>query len=177
MARIEGREHWKPPSIERLAALAPRIHAVRAPRSFRAYRPYHDLETAEPPPWSSQPKLWERAYAVAEAATVDRASATFIHRDHHAGNVMWSYGRVSGVIDWVEACIGPPAVDFARARINLAAQLGIAAARKYAKCDGIEVDPVWDVVDACDCDRGVLPGDHATVGLEAFVQDALSELG
>ena len=114
------------------------------------------------------------------AAAVDRATATFIQRDHHAGNVLWSYGRVSGVVDWVEACVGPPAVDFARARLNLAAQMGVPAARRYAKCPGIEVDPVWDIVDACDCGRGTngsLPGANPHPGLEAFVADALSELG
>ena len=177
MARIEGKEHWKPPSIERFAAVAPRIHSVRAPRSFRPYRPYYDAATLTPPDWSSQPKLWEKAFEVAARATVDPSAVTFIHRDHHSGNVLWSYGRVSGVVDWVEACLGPPAVDFARARINLAAQSGIAAARRYAKCAGIAVDPLWDLVDACDSNGGRLPGDHAKPGLEAFVADALSELG
>ena len=180
MTRLPGREQWKPPSIERFAAVAPAVHAVRAPKGFRRYRSYYDFTTIEPPPWSSQPKLWERAFAVAAQARPGAGPQCFIHRDHHAGNVLWSYGRVSGVIDFVEACIGPPAIDFARARLNLAAQVGISAARRYARYPGVAVDPVWDIVDACDCGRGtngVLPGDNPGPGLEAFVADALSELG
>ena len=180
MTRLPGHERWKPPSIEQFAAVAPAIHSVRPPRAFRKYRPYYDFTTIKPPDWSSQPNLWERAYAVAARAKVDPQHVSFIQRDHHAGNVLWSYGRVTGVVDWVEACVGPPAVDYARARINLAAQIGISAARRYAKCPGIEVDPLWDIVDACDCGRGtngVLPGANAEPGIEAFVADALSELG
>lgn len=177
MTRLPGRHQWKPPSIERLAALAPILHAVPVPSRFRRYRPYYDFTKLSPPQWATDTKLWERAIAVAAGADVESAETTFIHRDHHAGNVLWSYGRVSGVVDWVEACAGPPAVDSARVRINLAAQLGLAAARAYARCPDVVVDPVWDIVDACDCGSGRLPGAFADVGLEAFVADALSELG
>jgi aminoglycoside phosphotransferase (APT) family kinase protein len=177
MTHLGGREEWKPPSIERFAELAPLIHEIRAPRSFRRYARYYTGDALVVPAWSKQPKLWQRAFEIAESATVDDATACFIHRDHHAGNVLWSYGRVVGVIDWEPACLGPPAVDFAHVRLNLAAQMGIAAARKYAKQPGIEVDPVWDIVDACDIGTDTLPGVHARRGREAFVADALSELG
>jgi aminoglycoside phosphotransferase (APT) family kinase protein len=177
MSHLGGREEWKPPSIERFAAVAPLIHEVRAPRNFRRYRRYYTGDALVPPPWSKQPKLWERAFEVAEASKVDEATTCFIHRDHHAGNVLWSYGRVNGVIDWEPACIGPPAVDFAHVRLNLAAWMGIAAARRYAKRPGIEVDPVWDIVDACDIGGDPLPGPNSHRGREAFVADALSELG
>lgn len=180
MTRLPGREQWKPPSIERFAAVGPAIHGVQVPSTFRPYRSYYDFTTIEPPPWTTQPKLWERAFAVAAQARPEDARRCFIHRDHHAGNVLWAYGNVTGVVDWVEACLGPPAIDFARARLNLAAQMGVSAARRYAKCSGIAVDPVWDIVDACDCGRGTngpLPGANPGPGLEAFVADALSELG
>jgi aminoglycoside phosphotransferase (APT) family kinase protein len=177
MTRLDGHEQWKPPSIERFAAIAPIIHSVKAPKNFRRYESYFDFTTMKPPAWSAQPKLWDRAIAVAASARVDWNTTTFIHRDHHAGNVLWSRGRVSGVIDWEAAAIGPPAVDAARARMNLATQLGIAASRKYAKCNDIVVDPRWDIVDACDCGPGLLPGPYGVTSLEAFVADALSELG
>lgn len=177
MTRLPGREQWVPPSIERFAAVAPQIHALPAAPGFRSYRPYYDFSTMKPPDWSSQPKLWERAYAVAEGAKVDLAASCFIQRDHHAGNVLWSYGRVSGVVDWVEACLGPPAVDFAHARVNLVAQIGMSAVRRYARCPDVTIDPLWDVVDACDCGSDGLPGPNARAGLESFVAEALAELG
>jgi aminoglycoside phosphotransferase (APT) family kinase protein len=177
MSHLGGKEEWKPPSIERFAAVAPQIHQVRAPRSFRRYRRYYTGDALVVPSWSKQPKLWERAFEVAEASSVDEASACFIHRDHHAGNVLWSYGRVNGVIDWEPACIGPAAIDFAHVRANLAAWMGIAAARRYAKRPDIDVDPVWDIVDAVDFGEDELPGPNGRRGREAFVADALSELG
>jgi aminoglycoside phosphotransferase (APT) family kinase protein len=177
MSHLGGKEEWKPPSIERFAAVAPLIHQVGAPRKFRPYRRYYFGDALVVPSWSKQQKLWERAFAVAEAARVDESTACFIHRDHHAGNVLWSYGRVNGVIDWEPACLGPPAIDFAHVRLNLAAQMGIGAARRYAKCADIEVDPVWDIVDAVDMGTSELPGPNARRGREAFVADALSELG
>ena len=176
MTRLGGREEWCPPSIERLAAVAPLIHQVRAPRNFRRYYRYYTGEQLVPPVWSKQPKLWERAFEVAEAVNVDDAPSCFIHRDHHAGNVLWSYGRVNGVVDWEPACVGPPAVDFAHVRTNLAAWMGISAARRYAKCPDIEVDPVWDIVDTVDLGPD-FPGPNNRRGREAFVADALSELG
>jgi hypothetical protein len=177
MTRLDGHTDWAPPSIERIAAIAPPLHDVVPPRGFRRYKPYYDFVSMKPPEWCTQPKLWERALGVAAQARVDWSATCFIHRDHHAGNVLWSRGRVSGVVDWVEASVGPPAVDSARMRLNLAAQMGIAASRKYAQCPDVEVDPVWDIVDACDCGSGQLPGPFAVAGLEAFVADALSELG
>lgn len=177
MSDLGGKEEWKPPSIERLAAVAPLVHQVRPPRSFRRYHRYYSGDALVPPAWSNQPKLWDRAFEVAEAATLDEDTACFIHRDHHAGNVLWSYGRVNGVIDWEPACLGPPAIDFAHVRANLAAWMGIGAARRYAKCPDIEVDPVWDIVDAVDFGEDELPGPNAHRAREAFVADALSELG
>lgn len=177
MTHLGGNEEWKPPSIEQLAELAPVIHEVRAPRNFRRYQRYYTGDALVVPAWSKQPKLWERAFEVAESAPVEAASTHFIHRDHHQGNVLWSYGRIVGVVDWEPASIGPPAVDYAHMRVNLAAQLGIGAARRYAKCPGIEVDPVWDIVDAVDFGCDDLPGPNNHRGREAFVADALSELG
>ena len=177
MTHLGGKEEWKPPSIEALAAIAPVIHQVRAPRTFRRYRRYYTGDALVVPSWSTQPKLWERAFEVAESARVDEATACFIHRDHHAGNVLWSYGRIVGVVDWEPASIGPPAVDCAHVRLNLAAWMGIGAARRYAKCKDIHVDPVWDIVDAVDIGFDNLPGPHTRRGREAFVADALSELG
>ena len=177
MTHLGGKEEWKPPSIEKLAEIAPLIHEVRAPKSFRRYQRYYTGDAMVVPPWSKQPKLWERAFEVAESAPVERASTHFIQRDHHQGNVLWSYGRIVGVIDWEPASVGPPAVDYAHMRANLAAQMGIAAARRYAKRPGIEVDPVWDIVDAVDLGSDHLPGALHRSGREAFVADALSELG
>jgi aminoglycoside phosphotransferase (APT) family kinase protein len=179
MTRLPGREEWKPPSIEKLAAVSVALHEVRPPPRFRRYRRYAAGKALAPPEWSKQPRLWERAFVVADGAIVDPRTACFIHRDHHAGNVLWAYHRVSGVIDWVEACVGPPAVDAARCRMNLVARAGgLAAARAYARRDGVVVDPVWDVVDAVDVGgSGLQQHPYGRRAIETFLAAALAELG
>jgi len=173
MTRVPGAPAWVPPSIERLAEVAVALHAVTSPVGFRAYRRWN----VEPvvPAWSGQAELWERAFAVAASAEVlDAGRISFIHRDHHAGNVLWADGRVSGVVDFVEACVGPAAIDSAHVRLNLVHHMGIDAAAHYARCADIDVEPLWDVVDACDL---LVPPSPAGPWVEPFVAAALAELG
>jgi len=172
MSRLAGEPSWIPPSIERFAEVAVALHSVVAPDGFRRYRRYYG--DAAPPAWSSQPRLWERALAAAGDAVVDEATTCFIHRDHHAGNVLWLDDRVSGVVDFVEVCVGPPEVDSARARINLVRHVGLDAVARYARCHGIVVDPRWDIVDACDSIGG---SGTSYEWIEPFVASALAELG
>ncbi len=175
MTRLDGVHHWDPPRVEPLAEVALAIHAVGAPAGFRPYRRYV-RDPVDPPVWSSRPALWERAFEIAANAVVDDARSCFIHRDHHAGNVLWSHGRVSGVVDWVEACVGPPAVDAARMRWNLVVHAGADAAARYARQPGVVVDPVWDVVDAIDSLWAHGPATPHRDVLEAFVAASVSAL-
>jgi hypothetical protein len=55
--------------------------------------------------------------------------------------------------------------------------MGLDAARRYAGCADIAVDPLWDIVTGCDLGSSDLPGPVSREGREAFVADALSELG
>jgi len=170
MTRVAGVATWMPPSIERLAEVAVALHAVEPPAGFRAYRRWNVDPVV--PRWSAQPALWERAFAV--AASVQVGAVTFIHRDHHGGNVLWVDHAVSGVVDFVEACVGPAAVDAAHMRLNLVRHMGLDAAARYACCPGIVVDPRWDIVDACDL---LVPPSPAAPWVEPFLAAALAELG
>jgi aminoglycoside phosphotransferase (APT) family kinase protein len=93
MTRLPGRVDWWPSDLdrwlERLAGLLPRIHGTALPRG-----------DAVPPIAPYLP-------------------AVLLHRDFHPGNVLWRYGRVSGVVDWLGACAGPAAADVAHCRLNL----------------------------------------------------------
>jgi prepilin-type processing-associated H-X9-DG protein len=144
---------------------------VVAPAGLRRYRRYHTV--IGPPAWSSRAWLWEQAAEIADGANGDDAATGFIQRDHHAGNVLWVDGRVSGVVDFVEACAGPFAVDVAHVRINLVRHGGMETAERYARCDGITADPRWDLVDAIDMISDEVPAEW----IEPFVASALSELG
>jgi aminoglycoside phosphotransferase (APT) family kinase protein len=151
------------------------IHSVDAPEGFRLYRRYRGFR--EPPTWATDVPRWERALEIADGADPLAANRGFIHRDHHPGNVLWSRGRVTGVVDWIEACVGPLAVDAAHCRWNLLRVGRGDLATQYARCDGIVIDPLWDVVNSIDLIAdGMLPGPDA-VATEAFLFAALAELG
>ena len=105
-----------------LAAALPAIHAVgegAAGDVVPSYRPYTDATAIRVPDWALQPALWKRAAkVVAGAAPAHRR--TFIHRDYHPGNTLWTDGRVTAVLDWTSASFGPPGIDLAHMRANLA---------------------------------------------------------
>ena len=42
--------------------------------------------------------------------TVARRPATLLHDDYHPGNVLWSRGRLTSVVDWTGAGFGDPVV-------------------------------------------------------------------
>ena len=48
----------------------------------------------------------------------------FLHRDFHPGNLLWTDERITGVVDWVSACAGPPEEDIGHCRANLAIRHG-----------------------------------------------------
>jgi aminoglycoside phosphotransferase (APT) family kinase protein len=77
----------------------------------------------------------------------------FIHRDYHPGNVLWSRGRVTGIVDWGHASIGSPYADVGHCRVNLAYQVGQEAAHRflahYQDLTGRRgYHPYWDIVAA-----------------------------
>jgi len=51
--------------------------------------------------------VWERAVEISRGPAPD-LPAVLLHRDFHPGNVLWRYGRVSGVVDWLGACCPDP---------------------------------------------------------------------
>ena len=55
----------------------------------------------------------------------------FIHRDYHPGNALAQGARVVSVVDWVTAAWGPPGIDLARMRLNLARDLDADRAERF----------------------------------------------
>jgi aminoglycoside phosphotransferase (APT) family kinase protein len=64
--------------------------------------------------------MWAAMIALAEGPR-PRVRQRFIHRDYHPMNVRWSRGRLSGVVDWTNASVGPTGNDVAWCRQNLVA--------------------------------------------------------
>jgi len=99
-----------------------------------------------------------------------------VHRDFHPGNLLWDNDRVSGVVDWVASCVGPPEEDVAHCRVNLARQHGQPTADRFLDLwlhatGRTDYDPYWDLVDAVS-----MGGGAPNPELDAFVAAAAARL-
>ena len=127
------------------------VHAVKVGTFLWRYAPYNDVACLEPPTWSRHPELWERAIEIVNGPWPE-ARECFIHRDYHPVNVLWQDGRVSGIVDWPNACRGPAGMDVAWCRGNLAEMYGVTVAdrflRAYQSLAGLsfEYHPCWDLL-------------------------------
>ncbi|MGH7610176.1 MAG: phosphotransferase family protein [Candidatus Dormibacteria bacterium] len=153
MSWLPGRLVWHPRDLEawlqRLAEPLPAIHAGRVPRglALSSYAPYPPL-TFAPPAWARQPQVWRQAAELFQGEP-PALPAVLIHRDFHPGNVLWLRGRISGLVDWQAACLGPAVVDIGHCRANLLA-VGSGAASRFTACweqlSGERFHPWADVV-------------------------------
>lgn len=153
MSRLAGRVDWWPRDLDRwlgrLAELLPPIHAAPLPPAglLGPYAPYSQ-DSYAPPAWSSHPRAWEQAVEISAGPPPDR-EAVLVQRDFHPGNVLWRRGRVSGVVDWQVASVGPAVVDVGHCRANLL-RFGLDAAEQFTRhwehLTGESYDPWADVV-------------------------------
>ncbi|TDC74834.1 phosphotransferase, partial [Actinomadura sp. 7K507] len=83
---------------------------------------------------------------------------------------LWSYGKLTGVVDWSDTSSGPIAVDIARMRRGLALRYGPKVADRFLSAfdqvsGGYPHDPYWDVRTLLD----LLPEDDTRLMDEAEV--------
>ncbi|MDX1690938.1 MAG: phosphotransferase [Acidimicrobiia bacterium] len=135
--------------IDGLAATLAEIHDHDAAEFDWVHRSWRRGGAVEPPPWSSHPDRWAEARRVLDGSEPEER-AVFLHRDFHPTNALWTGGRVSGVVDWLNACRGPAAVDVAHCRLNLALLRGPEAATAFldayvARRPGHRQDRYWDL--------------------------------
>jgi aminoglycoside phosphotransferase (APT) family kinase protein len=187
MTRLRGRPRTRlqdlPEFVRRLAAPLPAIHSLPLPPAgrVRSYRPHSLGLELRPPVWSARQALWERAVDVYRRP-VPRAAPVLLHRDYHSGNVLWVGERLSGVVDWVLASVGPPDADVGHCRFNLARRFGQAVADRFLRCYGeaagrpvADYDPYWDVVAVVGALPDFAPSGPATAArLDRFVAAALA---
>lgn len=166
MTRLPGRIALAPPDlarhVEALADVLPRIHAVRLGARTHALPPYTRYTTGpdREPLWPHDASAW-RALIAYVACPPAHAPAVFVHRDFHPGNALFTRARITGVVDWMNAAIGPPAVDVGHCRWNLAALHGVPAAdaflARWTHGAGVAVhDPWWDIACLLDANLDAL---------------------
>jgi aminoglycoside phosphotransferase (APT) family kinase protein len=152
MSFVEGAVELHPTDFDawlsRLAAELVAIHSHSACGFAWQFRSWLARDGVAVPVWASEPALWQRAIDHVRGAPPS-FTPTFLHRDFHPTNVLWQGGRVSGVVDWINACRGPAGVDVAHCRTNLCSLYGPDAADQflaaYRAHGGAEHDPYWDL--------------------------------
>lgn len=171
------------------------ISSVRAaPDGAALLRP---VGSWDPPPGVLSSPLVDAATEIlASVAPPSTAREVLMHNDFHPGNLLWRRQRLSGVLDWAHARLGPRDGDVACCRIDLAMLHGQRAADRFAAayrsetgCDLHDL-PVWDLHHAL---RGIargrlwvggyaaqglrdLPTDVAMRRIRAFARRALLRL-
>jgi aminoglycoside phosphotransferase (APT) family kinase protein len=77
--------------------------------------------------------------------------AVLTHRDYWSGNVVWSGGVLTGVVDWTGGAIGPPGLDVGWCRLDLYLLYGEHLADEFlvsyqAAAPSARLDPLlWDL--------------------------------
>ena len=150
MTRLPGKVHLIPRDRERwlrqMAQMLARIHALAL--DGKPFESWLDRRQLSPPPDASRADVWREAIALVAGERV-RTHTCFLHRDYQHFNVLWSRERLTGVVDWSEACIGPPEVDVGHCRLNLTVLFSADVADRfraiYEAESGHKVDAWWDV--------------------------------
>jgi aminoglycoside phosphotransferase (APT) family kinase protein len=177
MSALRGDVVWDPPDLHpwlsALVELLTAIHAVPVADSMRRWAPYPP--EGAPPAWTRHQWAWEQAVAAYEGEQ-PASDRVFLHRDFHPGNVLWEANRITGVVDWVSSCAGPPEEDVAHCRVNLARHHGQETADRFLdlwqRASGrTAYSPYWDLVDVVSM-GGSPPNDR----LDAFVAAAAARL-
>ncbi|MEF2965103.1 aminoglycoside phosphotransferase family protein [Paenibacillus sp. M1] len=135
MTRLPGRVVLPPkaPSaswITGLAAVLAGLHQAKTEPMEKNYFTYNQVDRLQVPGWTSKPSAWAKVIECVQApppAYVPR----LIHRDYHPANVLWQEDRVSGVVDWVNACRGPAGIDTGHCRVNLVQLYGTETADAF----------------------------------------------
>ncbi len=179
MTRLAGSPQLNPPPADRsrwiddVAAVAAQVHATPVPTTALApVEAWFERQRFAVPPWSSEADGWRQAFAEL-AAPMPPAPQVLVHRDLHPGNVLWNEGAVSGIVDWVNAGIGPAAADLARCRTNLAVMGSVAEADRfldrYRATTGADVSDQrwWDLADLAATVK-VVPGVSMVAGYLAL---------
>jgi len=186
MSRLPGRPRWRARDLDgfvrRLAEQLPAIHATPVPAAsdFPTYHCYHGGSEPSPPSWSRHARAWDIAIE-RHTARPPVHDPTFIHRDYHAGNVLWRAGEITGIVDWAWSCRGPQPVDVAHCRLNLVLSHSLDMAddflRWWQSSAGVDAyDPTWDLIDAVDALPDLDDSSAALRRLDAFVARAANSI-
>ena len=186
MSRLPGAVVWDPKTTRRwlsgLAAVLPILHDADPSAADIGRFAVYAQESYEPPRWATRPAVWERAIEIFHGPVLEKARC-FIHRDYHPGNVLWRRGRVTGVVDWQSACLGPPSMDISHCRANLlgyAPELADEFTHLATAATGRDFHPWADIaslIGMLDGLRRAPPREAGRLAIEHAIESAVATLG
>lgn len=147
-ALLPGRPATAPRDIGRwLDGMADAIRlAPAASVDLAPFEPYESWipKDLQPRPWASDSAAWQSAIDRFKDGPPPGGATGLLHRDLHPLDVLFHRGRLSGVVDWTNACVGPPEVDISRCRAEVALTAGIEAADALLERCQLDYDRAWD---------------------------------
>ncbi|GAA0358092.1 hypothetical protein GCM10008932_08500 [Alkalibacterium iburiense] len=151
MSKVEGKVELKNLNLEKLAQVLIAVHSLKDPPITHRFFSYNTDTVKPEAKWSAYPEKWQDLFAYLKEHTPPNYEPTFIHRDFHPTNVLWTNGDLSAIVDWPNACIGPREFDIAHCRWNLAMMTGQEAAdgflEAYIKQSDVKMyDTYWDLL-------------------------------
>lgn len=164
MRRIDGEPDYDPAdrggAARLMATQLARLHGAAVFRFDLSFLPHADgrigamiqnLHHAPDPLWQEQ----DVRQRVLEAWPVSHCNLdALLHGDFWPGNVLWRDGKLAGVVDWEDAMLGSPLLDFAIARLDILLIFGDTALVEFDARYRANVShnftnlPLWDLVAA-----------------------------
>ena len=149
MRKLPGRIDLAPRDpgswLQQMADRLRSIHAIPPVPGAVHDRTHRDVGDRRPPEWSAHPQVWERALEVIAAGPPAGGATSFVHGDYQHFNMLWSRGRLTGIVDWSSHAARPPSRDLGHCRLNLVILYGSEAADDFLRRYGGPVDPWWDL--------------------------------
>ncbi len=153
MGRLPGRIELAPRDpnswLQQLAHALARVHSLPPVVAGVPAEPLW-FASHELPPWTAHPERWAEAIAIVAAEPPPSTPSVFTHGDFQHFNLLWSRGRLTGIVDWNAPSARPPDADIGHCRLNLVILYGTEVAddflRRYEReSGGRAVDPWWDL--------------------------------
>lgn len=144
MSRLVGRAYVTPKHLDgwldEIANALVSIHRAPLNSASPALRKPHGVEDWKRPNLRHG-KLIDEAIASVEKhlPAALKAKRAIGHGDFHPGNLVWSRGQLTGVIDWSATRICPRAYEVAYCRADLTILIGLHAAERFLE----KYEQVW----------------------------------
>jgi aminoglycoside phosphotransferase (APT) family kinase protein len=155
MTRLPGHIDLNPADprswMTKIAELGALLHSLDF--SAKTFRPWADswiapLGELQVPAGAQKPAVWEAAFDVMAEPPPDDP-AVFLHGDFLPVNMLWSRGRITGLVDWNGIHRGSRAIDIGHCRRYLAALYSPEWSEHlrivYESISGATLDPWWDL--------------------------------